>query len=43
VPITVVTPAGEVRQVFHFGGDDERVRAFATIAGLHMIRKALDA
>lgn len=43
VPITVVTPAGEVRQVFHFGGDDEKVRAFATIAGLHMIRKALDA
>jgi hypothetical protein len=28
--------------VFDFGGDDERVRSFATIAGLHLIRLALE-
>jgi nicotinamide-nucleotide amidase len=41
VEMTVTTPAGETTRVFDFGGDDERVRSFATIAGLHLIRLAL--
>jgi nicotinamide-nucleotide amidase len=42
VEMTVTTPMGEISRVFDFGGDDERVRSFATIAGLHLIRLALD-
>jgi nicotinamide-nucleotide amidase len=42
VEMTVITPVGESTRVFDFGGDDERVRSFATIAGLHMIRIALE-
>ncbi len=42
VEITVVTPERADSRVFDFGGDDERVRTFATIAGLHMVRLALE-
>jgi hypothetical protein len=42
VEMTVTTPMGDRSRVFDFGGDDERVRSFATIAGLHMIRLALE-
>jgi nicotinamide-nucleotide amidase len=42
VEITVITPEQTETRVFDFGGDDERVRSFATIAGLHMARIALD-
>jgi nicotinamide-nucleotide amidase len=42
VEMKVTTPEGETGRVFDFGGDDERVRSFATIAGLHLIRLALD-
>ncbi|HSJ84613.1 MAG TPA: CinA family nicotinamide mononucleotide deamidase-related protein [Acidimicrobiia bacterium] len=42
VEMRVATPDGETGRVFDFGGDDERVRSFATIAGLHLIRLALD-
>jgi len=42
VEMTVTTPDGETDRVFDFGGDDERVRSFAIIAGLHLIRLALD-
>jgi nicotinamide-nucleotide amidase len=41
VEMTVTTPMGDSSRVFDFGGDDERVRSFATIAGLHLIRLAL--
>jgi hypothetical protein len=40
--MTVETPAGVTSRVFDFGGDDERVRSFASIAGLHMVRLALE-
>jgi len=43
VKMTVTTPAGVTTRIFDFGGDDERVRSFATIAGLHLIRLALEA
>jgi nicotinamide-nucleotide amidase len=42
VEMKVTTPEGETGRVFDFGGDDERVRSFAAIAGLHLIRLALD-
>ena len=42
VEMKVTTPEGETGRIFDFGGDDERVRSFATIAGLHLIRLALD-
>jgi hypothetical protein len=41
VQMAVTSPLGETNRVFDFGGDDERVRSFATIAGLHLIRIAL--
>lgn len=41
VEMTVSTPLGKTSRVFELGGDDERVRSFATIAGLHLIRIAL--
>jgi nicotinamide-nucleotide amidase len=41
VEMTVTTPDRETSRAFEFGGDDERVRSFATIAGLHLIRIAL--
>jgi nicotinamide-nucleotide amidase len=41
VVMTVGTPDGVTTRVFEFGGDDERVRSFATIAGLHLVRIAL--
>jgi nicotinamide-nucleotide amidase len=41
VEMRVTTPDRETSRVFEFGGDDERVRSFATIAGLHLIRIAL--
>ncbi|HEX6146213.1 MAG TPA: CinA family nicotinamide mononucleotide deamidase-related protein [Acidimicrobiia bacterium] len=42
VEMNVTTPDGAMSRVFDFGGDDERVRSFATIAALHLIRLALD-
>ena len=42
VEMEVTTPAGGTTRVFDFGGDDERVRSFATIAALHVIRLALE-
>jgi nicotinamide-nucleotide amidase len=42
VEMTVMTPRGATTRVFDFGGDDERVRSFATVAGLHLIRLALE-
>ena len=42
VEMTVMTPAGDATRNFDFGGDDERVRSFATIAALHVIRLALE-
>jgi hypothetical protein len=42
VEMKVTTPGGEMSRVFDFGGDEERVRSFATIAALHLIRLALD-
>ena len=42
VEMTVMTPAAEATRIFDFGGDDERVRSFATIAALHLIRLALE-
>jgi nicotinamide mononucleotide (NMN) deamidase PncC len=41
VEMKVTTPDGEFSRVFDFGGDEERVRSFATIAALHLIRLAL--
>ena len=41
VEMTVTTPDRSDSRVFEFGGDDERVRSFATIAGLHVVRIAL--
>jgi len=41
VEMTVTTPRDRHSQVFDFGGDDERLRAFAVIAGLHVLRTAL--
>jgi hypothetical protein len=41
VEVAIDFPGGRSERVFEFGGDDERVRAFATGAGLHMIRIAL--
>jgi nicotinamide-nucleotide amidase len=41
VEMTVTTPEQATTRVFEFGGDDERLRSFATIAGLHMIRIAV--
>jgi nicotinamide-nucleotide amidase len=41
VEMTVTTPRGRHSRVFDFGGDDERLRAFAVIAGLHVLRTAL--
>jgi len=43
VEMEVTTPAGGTTRGFDFGGDDERVRSFATIAALHVIRLALEA
>jgi len=42
VEMKVTTPIGAANRFFDFGGDDERVRSFATIAGLHLIRLALE-
>ena len=42
VEMTVTTPDRATTRVFEFGGDDERVRSFATIAGLHLIRTAVE-
>lgn len=41
VEVSVRTPNGEMSRVFDLGGDDERLRAFATMAALHMIRLGL--
>ena len=41
VEMKVTTPLGDTSRVFEFGGDDERVRSFAAIAGLHLIRIAI--
>ena len=41
VEMTVTTPKGRHSRIFDFGGDDERLRAFAVIAGLHVLRTAL--
>lgn len=42
VKMTVTTPKGGSERVFQFGGDDERLRAYATGAGLHMLRMGID-
>jgi nicotinamide-nucleotide amidase len=42
VSITVTTPRGSSVRGFEFGGDDERLRSFAAIAGLHVLRAALE-
>lgn len=42
VEMRVTTPVRATERVFEFGGDDERVRSFATIAGLHLIRIAIE-
>jgi hypothetical protein len=42
VEMTVTTPDRATTRVFDLGGDDERVRSFATIAGLHLIRTAVE-
>ena len=42
VEMIVTTPDGGTSRVFDFGGDEERVRSFATIAGLHLLRLSLD-
>ncbi|HET8740007.1 MAG TPA: molybdopterin-binding protein [Acidimicrobiia bacterium] len=42
VTMTVETPEARVTRRFDFGGDDERLRAFATAAGLHALRTALE-
>ena len=42
VEMTVTAPSGVTSRVFDFGGDEERVRSFATIAGLHLLRLTLD-
>lgn len=41
VTMTVETPTGLTQRIFHLGGDDERLRTFATIAGLHVLRVAV--
>lgn len=41
VSVEVTTPSGSSARIFEFGGDDERLRSFATVAGLHMLRTAL--
>lgn len=41
VPFIVETPERTVERNLQFGGSDERVRSFATLAGLHLIRVAL--
>lgn len=41
VAMKVETPTHFTERTFHFGGDDERLRAFATIAGLHLLRIAV--
>ncbi|HLF61548.1 MAG TPA: CinA family nicotinamide mononucleotide deamidase-related protein [Acidimicrobiia bacterium] len=43
VKITVTTPEQTTTRVFEFGGDDERLRSFSTIAGLHQIRVTVPA
>lgn len=41
VDFAVQTPELAFRRTLQFGGNDERVRSFAVIAGLHLIRLAL--
>lgn len=41
VTMQVETPAHLSERTFRFGGDDERLRAFATLAGLHLLRRAV--
>ena len=41
VEIEVATPGCRRTQVFELGGNTERIRSFATIAGLHMTRTTL--
>lgn len=42
VAISVATPLGGRSRTFAFGGDDETVREFAAIAGLHLLRLAIE-
>jgi nicotinamide-nucleotide amidase len=42
VTMMVSTPEGQTTRTFEFGGDDERLRSFATMAGLHVLRNVLD-
>ena len=42
VAMVVTTPEGDLERTFRFGGDRERRAAYATVAGLHMIRLALE-
>jgi len=42
VTMTVTTPLGVNARTFELGGDDERLRSFATLAGLHLLRTTLD-
>lgn len=43
VDISVATPVGGAKRTFVFGGNDETVCRFATIAGLHLLRHTLEA
>ncbi len=42
VEMSVQTPVARTQRTFRFGGDDERVRSFAVIAALHLLRTGLD-
>jgi nicotinamide-nucleotide amidase len=42
VEISLATPAGGFARTFAFGGDDETIREFAAVAGLHVLRLAIE-
>lgn len=42
VAMTVTTPDRTINRSFRFGGDEERLRAYAALAGLHLLRMGLD-
>lgn len=42
VAVSVATPVGCLARTFELGGDDETVREFAVVAGLHTLRLAIE-
>ncbi len=42
VTMTVTTPQASMSHTFDFGGNDERLRSFASLAGLHVLRTTLE-